>query len=147
MDIRLKQNILTPYTGFLIFRPEENNGYQQDEDDGGGDEGEIPTNIETAEDDSLNEAIEFAAYPNPFNEQVKLSFVVPAILNSQKISLTIFNYLGQKVEELNIAGNLVGRQQITWKAGHGSSSVSSGVYFAVLVGSSWKKTVKLLLIQ
>jgi hypothetical protein len=147
MDISLKQNILTPYTGFLIFRPEENTGYQQEEDDGDGGGDETPTNIEIAKEDSLSEAIELDAYPNPFNETVKLTFVVLATAVPQKITLIIYNYLGQKVEEFLFAGNLIGRQQVIWKAKNGSNSVSSGVYFAVLTGSSWKKTVKLILIR
>jgi len=142
MDISLKQNILTPYTGFLIFRPEENHGYQEEEDDPN-----KRTNVAISEDDTSTEIIEFEAYPNPFNEVVTLNFTVPITKNSAKISLAIYNYLGQKVEEFRIDGNLIGRQQITWNAKHSSNPISSGVYFAVLSGSNWKKTMKLVLIK
>jgi hypothetical protein len=146
MDISLKQNILTPYTGFLIFRPEDNHGYQEAEDDPLNRDGEW-TNIDTARDDTSTAAIEFEAYPNPFNEAVALNFTVPVTKNSSKISLTIYNYLGQKVEEFKIDGNLIGRQQIIWNGKQNSNAISSGVYFAVLSGYNWKKTMKLVLIK
>lgn len=142
MDISLKQSILTPYTGFLIFRPEENHGYQEEEDDPN-----KYTHVAIAEDDTSTEVIEFEAYPNPFNEVVTLNFTVPVTKNPSKVSLTIYNYLGQKVEDFRIDASLFGRQQITWNAKHSSNPISSGVYFAVLSGSNWKKTMKLVLIK
>jgi len=147
MDISLSQNILTPYTGFLIFRPEENQGYQEAEDDASNRDGEWETNIAITQEDTSTEAIEFEAYPNPFNEAVTLNFTAPVTKNPSRIFLKIYNYLGQKVEEFNIDGNLTGPQQITWNAKQNSNAISSGVYFAVLSGSSWKKTMKLVLIK
>jgi len=139
MDISLKQNILTPYTGFLIFRPEENNGYQEDEDD----EPDTPTFIDSLEIDSLVQSIEFSAFPNPFNEVVTLDFCVPIDMSAQ-VSLAIYNNLGQKVKDFEITET---SNRITWQANDGNYPVASGMYFAVLSGHHWKRSVKILLLK
>ncbi|MBD3233614.1 MAG: T9SS type A sorting domain-containing protein [candidate division Zixibacteria bacterium] len=85
-------------------------GWNLDKDDSGS-EGELPEN-----------AILSEAYPNPFNAQTNIEFTLPA---SEKVSLEVYNIMGQKVENL-INGQMdSGRHSIRWDA----ASYSSGVYF------------------
>lgn len=144
MDLSLKHNILTPYTGFLIFRPEENQGYHESEDDGNGD---INTRVEVAPMDSLDGDIRLTAYPNPFNAVVVLSFTLPGTVDRSPISLVIFNSLGQQVIDFKSEDSGRRTQSFIWQVNHGAPSVASGIYFAVLAGPNWKRVMKLVLLK
>ncbi len=61
-------------------------------------------------------------YPNPFNPSTTINFSLAA---DSKVSLTVFDILGQEVANL-INGNLAaGSHEINFNA----SNVNSGVYF------------------
>ncbi|MGB5848998.1 MAG: T9SS type A sorting domain-containing protein, partial [Ignavibacteriaceae bacterium] len=61
-------------------------------------------------------------YPNPFNPSTMIKFSLAA---DSKVSLTVFDVLGQEVANL-ISGNLTaGSHEINFNA----SNVNSGVYF------------------
>jgi hypothetical protein len=61
-------------------------------------------------------------YPNPFNPSTKIKFSLAA---DSKVSLTVFDVLGQEVANL-ISGNLAaGSHEINFNA----SNINSGVYF------------------
>ena len=61
-------------------------------------------------------------YPNPFNPSTNISFKLAV---DSKVSLTVFNVLGEKVEQL-LNGNLsAGTHKINFDA----SNLQSGVYF------------------
>jgi hypothetical protein len=61
-------------------------------------------------------------YPNPFNPSTTISYALP---REAKVSLVIFNVLGQKVATLVDARQDAGQHQIAWNA----RNVTSGVYF------------------
>ncbi|MFH1197645.1 MAG: T9SS type A sorting domain-containing protein [bacterium] len=62
-------------------------------------------------------------YPNPFNPETRIRFGLP---EESLIKISIFNSLGQLIEEL-LDGNLnAGNHEITWNA----SNYPSGIYFA-----------------
>ncbi len=69
-----------------------------------------------------------ANYPNPFNPQTVIPFVVPA--RAQAVNLAVYNGVGQMVREL--LNNVVmapGRHEIVWDGRDANgSTVSSGVY-------------------
>jgi len=92
----------------------------------------------------LAQSIEVAAYPNPFNEAITLSFRIPSAKIAH-ISLAIYNSLGQKVKDLTI--NESAAHQVIWQASDGPCPVASGVYFAVLSSPNWKRSVKILLLK
>lgn len=141
MDLSLQQNILTPYTGFLIFRPDENNGFESDGDDK---DFNPRTDVATTVRDSLSTEIELAAYPNPFNEKITIRFSLGAQRNLSEISLTIFNSLGQKVRKIELDN----RQRITWRGRDDNfNHVASGVYIAVLTGPNRRQALKLVLMK
>jgi len=61
-------------------------------------------------------------YPNPFNPGTKIKFSLAA---DSKVTLTVFDVLGQEVANL-ISGNLAaGSHEIDFNA----SNINSGVYF------------------
>lgn len=94
----------------------------------------------------VNAPIEYSLdqnYANPFNPSTKISF---SLVTDSKVSLRIFNILGQEVMTL-IDGNLAsGGQEINFDA----SSLNSGVYFyrldaAGIDGSSFTAVKKMIL--
>jgi hypothetical protein len=79
-------------------------------------------------------------YPNPFNESTKLSF---ELSRCTKVSLTVYNALGQ-ISHVLFAGSLsAGLHAFTWN----SIGCSSGLYFCVLEADEARFCRKLLLIH
>jgi|SRR5690554_1312344 len=82
-------------------------------------------------------------YPNPFNPVTRIEF---SLAVDSKVTLTVFNILGEKVATL-VNGNLpAGVQNINFDA----SNLNSGVYFyridaAGIDGQSFSKTMKMIL--
>lgn len=81
-----------------------------------------------------------SAYPNPFNPETHLSFV---LAESGHATLVIYDITGKLVSTLFDGYSNSGVQEITWNAGN----VSSGVYFAVLKAGNTSVAQKLLLIK
>jgi predicted outer membrane repeat protein/parallel beta-helix repeat protein len=79
-------------------------------------------------------------YPNPFNAATVLKYSIP---QAGKISLVIYNIMGQKVLTLYDGMQEPGTHRITWNA----SNVSSGVYFAQLHSANNVKTIKMVLLK
>lgn len=79
-------------------------------------------------------------YPNPFNPSTNISY---SIANSSKVSLKVFNSLGQEVATLVDNNQSAGIYSVVWDA----SSVSSGVYFYQLISGNEIKTKKMILIK
>ncbi|HLX12773.1 MAG TPA: FlgD immunoglobulin-like domain containing protein, partial [Bacteroidota bacterium] len=84
-------------------------------------------------------------YPNPFNPTTTIHYSVP---NTAKISLAIYNVLGQEVRML-VDGNIsAGYHDVVWdgKDNHGNT-VQSGVFFYRLETGSMAIVKKMLLIK
>jgi hypothetical protein len=79
----------------------------------------------------------FQNYPNPFNPATTISYQLRA---DSKVSLKIYNLLGQEVSTLMDADQVAGFHQETWNA----SSIASGTYIYRLVAkdASGKETVE-----
>lgn len=61
-------------------------------------------------------------YPNPFNPSTEINFNLP---QNGKTIVSIYNYLGQKIETI-FSGELIkGRNSISWNSGN----LTSGIYF------------------
>ncbi len=84
-------------------------------------------------------------YPNPFNPSTVISF---QLANKATVYITVYNSLGQKVEEL-VDGRTYGAGK--WSLKFNASTRSSGVYFALvrIDGKSYQvsKVVKMLLLK
>ncbi len=79
-------------------------------------------------------------YPNPFNPTTNIPFSVPA---SSRVTIEVFNVLGQKITTLTDENYTAGKYLVTWNP----VRVASGVYFCRLIAGSHKKTIKMLLLR
>lgn len=79
----------------------------------------------------------FQNYPNPFNPATTISYQLTA---DSRVSLKIYNMIGQEVATLADGDKTVGYHQETWNA----SAVASGAYIYRLVAkdASGKETVE-----
>ena len=79
-------------------------------------------------------------YPNPFNPATLIQYALPA---SGRVTLTVYNVLGQEVRTLvnDIQG--AGRYTVTFDA----SSLSSGLYFYRVQSGSYTAVKKMMLVK
>ena len=75
-------------------------------------------------------------YPNPFNPSTAISYQLPALSGVEgsavsRVSLKIFNLLGQEVASLVDGDRLAGYHQETWDA----TRCASGVYIYQLIAA------------
>ena len=79
-------------------------------------------------------------YPNPFNPSTTISFSVP---QGSKVSLKIYNILGQEVANLVDDFRQAGNYSVQFNA----NKLASGVYFYRLQANDFAQTKKLLLLK
>ena len=85
-------------------------------------------------------------YPNPFNGITKIRF---SLNQTSKISLAVYNILGQKVRTLN-SGQIfdTGIYELDWDVKNDAGlGVASGIYFAILRSENRTARIKMILIQ
>ena len=159
MDTSLEHRIVTPYTSFIVLRPNEEQGYDpldvarsgdSNESGGGKSDDEVPPSTGVL-DQSASDPSTFCAlraYPNPFNISVTLDLVLPELVDNADLTLTIYNMLGQKIQEFRLqdqGGNTI---QLRWDGiGERGQPAGSGLYLAVLQGPGIYRTVKLVLLK
>ena len=80
------------------------------------------------------------AYPNPFNPITNVDFEIPF---NDNIKLSIYDIRGREIDILYDGNINAGYHQILWNA----EQFSSGVYFVVLVSSSYRSTHKIILLK
>ncbi len=146
MNLSLAKNILTPYTGFLIYRLEENQGYQENSENTGGED-----NKWTGVDEKTpmnNPQIALKAFPNPFNSQVSITFTLPEDISLADFTLTIYNSLGQKVKNFEFSQLSAPSQTVIWNGENElNQPVSSGIYYVILSGPKIRQLFKVVLIR
>ncbi len=79
-------------------------------------------------------------YPNPFNPTTNICF---NLAESGKVSIKIFNVIGQEVAELVNKTLEVGSHEITFNA----SNLPSGTYFCRMKSGNFNQTTKMLLLK
>ncbi len=79
-------------------------------------------------------------YPNPFNPATTIPFVLP---KAGRVSLKIFNVLGEEIEEILNGELTAGLHKIEWNGRH----LPSGVYFYRLQADELALTKKLIMIK
>ena len=81
-------------------------------------------------------------YPNPFNPSTAITFSIP---QSEAVTLTVYNVLGQKVATLLQSQQMsVGTHSVNFDA----SQLASGMYLYRLdAGSSYSKTLTMMLMK
>jgi photosystem II stability/assembly factor-like uncharacterized protein len=79
-------------------------------------------------------------YPNPFNSQTTIEFVLP---EQGKVTLTIYNELGQEVKKLLEAEMSPGSHQVVWNA----KNYDSGVYFCNMTAKNFSQIRRMVLLR
>ena len=79
-------------------------------------------------------------YPNPFNPVTTISFSLP---HSSKVTLKVFNQLGQELATLVNETKEAGSHTIQWNA----TGFASGVYYYQLTAGNFVENKKMLLIR
>lgn len=84
-------------------------------------------------------------YPNPFNPSTRIEF---QLADAGKVSLTVYNVLGQKVRTL-VSGELTaGLQSVVWDGKNDAGqAVSAGVYVYELVSGKLRQNRKMLFLK
>ena len=86
-----------------------------------------------------------AAYPNPFNPRVTVSF---SLMRAEKISLDVFDVAGRRVARLAQREFAAGRQEVVWSGCDGAGrALPSGAYYVRLVGEARVRGVKIVLVR
>jgi HKD family nuclease len=83
-------------------------------------------------------------YPNPFNPATNIDFSIP---QKSKVTLSIYNTLGQIVTTLINEEKEAGVYQIKFDASSASGGLSSGVYFYKISAGEFNQTKKLILLK
>jgi len=102
----------------------------------------IPVIVGVEDDDAIF-ATSFSLkqnYPNPFNPSTKIEF---ALNERSRVTLTVYNMLGQEVATLIDGLMEAGGHNITWNA----SNAASGVYFYKLSAGDISRTKKMVLLR
>ncbi|NOX64431.1 MAG: T9SS type A sorting domain-containing protein [Chlorobi bacterium] len=79
-------------------------------------------------------------YPNPFNPSTVIRYSIPEI---SKVSLKVYNMLGQEVAQLVNSQQAPGNYEVDFDA----SNLSSGVYFYTIKAGQFASTRKMILIK
>ena len=84
-------------------------------------------------------------YPNPFNPTTTIQYQIP---KDCKVSLIIYNMLGQKVRSLVDDNQIAGYYTAKWDSKNDNGvNLSSGIYFYRIHAGKFIKTKKMLLLQ
>ncbi|GAB4335520.1 MAG: hypothetical protein Kow0037_15520 [Calditrichia bacterium] len=87
-------------------------------------------------------------YPNPFNPNTQISFLVPASMTGERVTLKVFDILGREVTTL-VNGNLTpGLHQVEWNGTNSAGqAVTSGIYFYTIKAGEKIQTRKMMLMK
>lgn len=84
-------------------------------------------------------------YPNPFNPITKLTYLLP---KKSKVSITIYNSMGQSIQELVSAEQEAGEYVLYWNGcDHSGKSVATGIYICQLIAGGQFFHQKVLLVR
>jgi hypothetical protein len=84
-------------------------------------------------------------HPNPFNPQTVIGYTLP---RTERVSLSVYNLLGQRITTLIDQIQSAGNHSVTWDgADREGRPVASGVYFYRLKSGDFAQTKKMLLLK
>jgi hypothetical protein len=83
---------------------------------------------------------ESTVYPNPFTEQTTISYTLPS---TSKVTIDVYNYLGEKLETLVNETKLAGKHNATFTA----KNQPKGIYFLKINTGNTQKTIKVVNIE
>jgi hypothetical protein len=84
-------------------------------------------------------------YPNPFNPTTIIPYDIPV---SSKVTLKIYNILGQEVKHWDLGMQPPGKYQIMWNGDNKQGiPISSGLYFIKMKAGDYNCTRKMMLLK
>jgi hypothetical protein len=84
-------------------------------------------------------------YPNPFNPQTVIEYALP---RDSRVSIVVYNVLGQSVKVLKNEWEQAGYRSITWDGtNQKGEEVGSGIYFYKIQANDFVKTKKMVLLK
>ena len=103
--------------------------------------GDGPVAISYAGGSSLPAEFSLAQnYPNPFNPKTRIEFTLPS---DAKVSIKVFNILGEEVASLVDRALEAGYQSVDWDA----ANMPSGIYLYRITAGSFSASRKMLLLK
>lgn len=90
----------------------------------------------------------YANYPNPFNPTTTIRFDVPEFYTNKKVTLQVFNIVGQRVGTLLNDNVDKGRHEITWDSRNDRGTrLPSGLYFLIMQAENFRRVHKMMLVK
>ncbi|MEJ2627994.1 MAG: T9SS type A sorting domain-containing protein, partial [bacterium] len=87
----------------------------------------------------------YCNYPNPFNPSTTIRFQLP---QTEKVTIAVYNMLGQQVKTLTDRTYLKGNHEIVWDGKNAfGETVTSGIYFVRIRAGDFVENKKMLLIK
>lgn len=84
-------------------------------------------------------------YPNPFNPTTTINFALP---KAGKVDVTVYNLLGQQVNNLVTGDMPAGVHSVVWDGrNQDGQSVSSGIYFYKITAGDFSQTKKMMMLK
>lgn len=84
-------------------------------------------------------------FPNPFSNSTNISY---SLLQSEKVTVRIFDMTGRLVKALVNGEVLEGTQQINWNAtDENGTAVDAGIYFLMLETGNYSETKRLSVVR
>ena len=84
-------------------------------------------------------------YPNPFNPKTHIRFQIPS---AQKVNISVYNILGQKIRTLASKNFTAGSHILIWNGKNDNGvTVPSGAYFVRMEANNFAKVRKMLFLK
>jgi Ca-activated chloride channel family protein len=127
IELSLTFQILTPYTAFYVD----------------------PTDLDNGNTRIVSKKFKlFTNYPNPFNPETIIKYVLPSDKASYQVKIVIYDNLGQLVLVLKDELQSPGIYIVKWNGQNAAGqAMPSGVYLCVLQAGSFKAMQKMLLVR
>ncbi len=143
-NVSVEHSLLTPYSGLVVPGPEGVPAFKRLTE-------EIPTTVKSAPvaETQLPDMETVMVYPNPFNQSTTISAALPPGHSSEKVSIKIYNYLGQKIRhhsESAFSENPAVRFKWDGLDDDGREA-ASGLYLVSVQSGRFNKNIKMTLIR
>jgi len=109
----------------------------------------FPTALHNGESETLPRNIRlWQNYPNPFNPETIIRYSIPPGITNRKVSLFIYNTLGERVRSFQLGNQKAGEYRVTWDGKNDRGEpVPSGIYFYTLKVGQQVQSRKMVLIR
>jgi len=144
VELSINERVLSLYTAFLALEPSDTVKACLDCVD----ETQAVTGVDLEEIKSDTDSL-LQAYPNPFNDNTIIKISLPETIDTNELSLKIYNVMGQVVRtfEPNLAENRNSFQLIWNGRNDNGQTIASGSYFFVMTTKVKRYSLKLLLLK